>query len=173
MSDLKSWVDLSQIVSAAAQVVASVALLVTLALYWRLWKTAEAQLQAFAKQTRLSARAQAWHDFFVDFDKINSLPTVQNPYPNLKSGVDATGLLHHLNLIFRFHVNRAILEPEECEGFERWLDRVFFKWVAGSPTLCSDLQRFVLGGDLYPESFLVWLKGQAGYQRVLNAIREA
>ena len=49
MSCLKYWVDLSQIVSTAAQVVASVALLVTLALYWRLWKTAEAQLASLCE----------------------------------------------------------------------------------------------------------------------------
>ena len=161
------------------QVLANLAIVGTFFIYWFLWKAAIAQLQQMTDQSKASSRQQAWHDFFADFAVINNFISRENeaiapPYPKLKSGqTNGVLLFHHLNLIFRFHVNKLLLTEEERQGFQHWIEVVFFQWIEKNPSLGEDLKTILDFGDLYPKSFLSWMREHPSYARVLRGGRQA
>jgi hypothetical protein len=115
-------------------------------------------------QARNLAREHAWREFLRHFAQINNFigtnhESVKPPQPTLKSDQTTAMLLyHHLNLIFRYYLNRRLMSSEERRGFERWMERVFYQWIRENPGLKEDLQTIVKGGDLYPEGFLLWIR---------------
>jgi len=121
------------------------------------------------RQARATARRQAWHDLFAQFDHINDYEQAHDVrvYSDNESGSAAPLLMHHLNLMLRFHVYQRLITREERRGFDRWLDGVFFPWIASSTPLQNDLQRVLTHGDLYPDSFLKWLREHPTYLRVM------
>lgn len=128
---------------------------------------------ALAEQSRSAMHQQAWNDLFAKFDRINDYARdhnvqILNPYPRLRSGESAPLLFHHLNLIFRFHVYKAVLSREESEGFARWLEIVFFPWIEAHESLKDDLRTILTAGDLYPEGFLRWMREHPTYAKVMR-----
>jgi hypothetical protein len=167
------------VVLETVQVLANVAIVGTFFIYWLLWRAALRQLAHMSHQARANSREHAWRGLFEHFATINNYINTQQdavapPYPQLTSG-QANGVLlfHHLNLIFRFHVSKELLTQEECDGFNRWIEVVFFKWVEQNRSLGSDLQAILDFGDLYPKSFLTWLREHPSYVRVARDGRRA
>ena len=168
----------------ALEAASFLAIVATLAVYIYLGISARRQIAAMSKQieattnqTRTNARQQAWHDLFEQFDHINDYARthnveILNPYPALQSGASAPLLMHHLNLMFRFHVNRELFLDDERQGFDRWLKNVFFAWIAENPPLKNDFGQILNLGDLYPESFLRWLREHPAYAGAVRRGRE-
>lgn len=121
------------------------------------------------RQIKESGRQNAWHELFATFDTINEFSAkydtqlkeaqIPQPYPEPKSGEQALDLLfHHLNLIYRYWIYKESLTPDEREGFERWMNEMFFCWLANNKNLSEDYQTVRERKDLYSEKFLKWLK---------------
>jgi len=89
----------------------------------------------------------------------NEKNIIMPPYPEALSNRQTfILLLHHIDLIYHYYVNRYFIEEEEQKGIERWMDAVFFRWVESDYGLLSDFQTILKSGDLYSDCFIEWIK---------------
>lgn len=153
------------------QIITNLAIVGTFIVYWRLLSVTVKQVEQHSEETHRVSRQNAWRDLFLAFDHINDYTgraddVMIPPYPEFKCDRNTSALLfHHINLIFRFWLNKELMSKDECEGFERWIDKVFFPWIEKKEELAVDLRTIVEFKDLYPASFLDWLTRQGGYDR--------
>jgi hypothetical protein len=156
------------------QLFANYAIVLTFLVYCLLLVVAIYQIRQNTKATRDSSRQRLWSELLTDFRCINDfgaahpeIPT--QPYP-AHSSKEATFtlLFHHLNLILRYWLNRTFLEADERVGFERWIDTIFFRWIASDPNLKTDFEGVLKERDLFPGPFLQWLANRQGATKILD-----
>ena len=158
------------------QLVANISIALTFIVYCLLLWAAIYQLKQNTKATNENSRQRLWADLLTDFRCINDFgaahPEISNqPYPTHHSN-EATFTLffHHLNLILRFWLNMEgkVFSEEEKVGFTRWIDTIFFRWVASDEKLKTDFAKVLTEKDLFPSSFLLWLGSRPGAMKILG-----
>lgn len=148
-----------------AQLIANIAIASTFVVYCLLLRTTIRQLKQNTEATHERSRQQLWSDLLTDFRFINDFianhsDIPKQPYPTHASNeATFTLLFHHLDLILRYWISKdsKLFEENEKEGFTRWIDETFFRWIASDEKLKKDFESIIKGKDLYPNSFVVWL----------------
>src|SRR5262249_41826461 len=99
--------------------------------------------------------------FINDYIVIHKETIVMPPYPEIVSGQDTLILLfHHMNLIHMYYINKDFFSSKEWEGIERWIDKVFFRWIGCNNEIFSDFRNILELGDYYQSDFINWLKSR-------------
>lgn len=133
-----------------------------------------------ARLAREAAHQNVWQNLFSSFDHINdyiaNFLTRENSVPMVPPDEFhsdqrvGTLLFHHLNLVFRFWVNKALMTDLEQEGMKRWVNVVFLRWVRNNGELRQDLKKIIDSKDLYPEDFLEWFTTNTDYQETVKEV---
>ena len=162
----------------ALQAFSTLAVMLTLLVYRAMLQSMQQQMFKEAQLAHDAARQNAWQNLFSAFDHINDYiaeyvtsPDVRMvpPYEFVSDPRIVMLLFHHLNMLFRFWVNKALMTPSEKIGIERWIRVVFLPWVEKNGDLTKDLRRIIIESrDLYPQDFIEWFASQPGVRELLQ-----